>query len=169
MRRALALLALLPVTAGAQLTDWQRVELRDPMGDGKAIAFTASSSERYPGAIRKDAPSLVIGCSKKRPKFIIVAEVQLQPDHSLEYGQRGARIKLDDAKPIRTTGRETTSGDAIHLGDPASWIKRMAGAKRALVEVTPYRHGPSVVTFMVSGLNVHAKEIAEHCGIQLPK
>lgn len=165
----MAFVAVTSGAAGAQLTDWKRYEPDDRMGDGRNIAFYAESSEKFPGTMSTSRPTLLIGCSKKKAKFVIMAEVQIQPDSNLEYGQRAARIKLDEAKPIRIVGSEANSGDAIYVGDAPGWIRRLAKAKFSLVEVTPFRHGPSTVKIAVAGLSAHAKEIAEHCGIQLPK
>lgn len=162
MRRTAAILALAPSICGAQLTDWKRFELKDRMGDSPTIAFYAESSERFTGA--SDKAGILIGCKGKKPTLVVNANVQLQPELG---GRTSARIRLDDGAAVAVSGNESTSGDAVQIESPAQWVRNLAKAKRALVEVEPYRRGKSVAAFSVAGLAVHAAEIEKHCGIRL--
>ena len=162
MRLFVAIAVAAPCLVHAQLTDWKRMVIEDRMGGPPTIAFYADSSERFPGATEKAA--LVIGCEKKRPKLVISAGVQLQPEYG---GGTTARIKLDEGAAVTVSGSESTSGDGMFINGPAEWIRRIAGAKRVMLEVTPFRRGKGVVSVMVAGLAVHATEIEKHCGIRL--
>ena len=155
------------LAAEAQLTDWKRVPVESRMGEAPMIAFYAQASERFVDGARKGKPMLMIGCGPNRARFAIMAEVQIQPETGGAYGQRSARIRLDDGKPIRIVGQESNAGSDIYVPDGAAWIKRLASAKIAMVEVTPFRHGPTAIPFAVAGLDVHAKEIEQYCGVKL--
>lgn len=166
---ALALMACAAGSASAQLSDWRVQRTEDRMGDGVSIGIYATASEWFTSDRRADKPSLLIACTKKRARLGIMAEVQLQPDQSAGYGRVPARIKLDDSPAVRVVGEEVNSGDAIIVPDGANWIRKLAKAKRVMVEVTPFRGAPTAIPILVSGLDVHAKEIAEYCGVKITK
>lgn len=166
IRPVVAVAIALAVSAPAGASDWSRHEMSSRMGDPATLTFYAESRERFSGGEPGNAPMLVIACERGRARFAIGAAVQLQPEST--YKVRHVRIRLDDGKPISIAGEENTGGDAVHIGDAAAWIRRLAGAKVALVEVTPYRKGASTVAFPVSGLGEHADELAARCGVKLP-
>lgn len=147
---------------------WQLQETENKMDGTTGIYLRVLGTPPLPGQIgQPKLPSLAFQCTSKKVQFIIDTEVQLQPTGG-SYGSRKARVKLDDEKPETIVGTESTSGDAIFVGNASAWLKRLAAAKVAKVEVTPFRHAPAVADFAVFGLPWFANVIDRHCGIRLP-
>ena len=170
----IAVIALLAFPAAGILSttarsSWTRIDLENRMGDPPQIGLHSDAKENYAKRGGRDKPSLIIACTKSRPTLGLAAGVQIQPESRWGYGRRSIRIRLDDGKAERAIGSEISSGDGILLDDAKGWILKIAKARVAMIEITPFRSPPTAIPFTVEGLAAHAGTLEAYCGIKLPK
>lgn len=108
---------------------------------------------------------LVIRCKQRKTDLYVVTQTPVRSNYG-EFDESDIRYRFDDGKPIHATFSESTDNSAIFAPSPVHLAKRLASAKKWLVEFTPYDAGPVTVSFSLDGLAGALPKVSAACGWQ---
>lgn len=140
---------------------WHLSESKDALDDSKTVVISKSiSSAVFSSSGYRIDPMLYIRCHRNTTNLIVNADTYIADD----------RIKvvyrLDDDNPVSTVWSGSTSNKAAGLWSGAESIpllRKMATAKRFVVEFRPKGDSPILMEFQISELDRHLPAIAEAC------
>ena len=108
-------------------------------------------------------PTLLIRCRDHETEAYIWTGMAAQSEYG-EFEQTRVRYRLDDEAPTSALWGEATSNEAIFIPTPVRFAKRLASAKRLMVEFRPFSGGPQIITFTLTGLDRQLGTLAAGCG-----
>lgn len=144
-----------PALPAEPASEWMYSTDEDKMGETTKKATVVS-----PDQLSFDFPfnggSTAYLIARKSPKFgtDLIFQVSKGMIHSSEYNGGSVRLKLDDGKPFKVGYSTAADGshEVIFLDGAAGLIKKLQGAKKAVIEVEFYQEGRHQVAFPVEGL-----------------
>lgn len=145
------------VSAGA----WKVEQISSGIGDVTDVYMVVRAVEDIPGKTGKVRPVMVVRCEDKNTAVIFNFA------RFIEQSRAEAAMRIDDGAVSAASLKMSASGKAFGFwrGDEAiPFIKRLLGAKRLLVQVTPFGAGPVLAEFPIAGLDEALPPLRQACG-----
>ena len=141
--------------------EWDKRVDRSEFDDTKSVYLTLLADKPVAvGRYNVVTPELWVRCHENTTAFYIIFEEFL--------GSRGIKVEY---RIDRQTTRETrwlissnsTAAGLWNGSGSIPFIRKLFGAERLLIRVTPYNESPVTVSFAIGGLRTAVAELAEAC------
>lgn len=136
----------------------------NPMDDSKDVyAGVLSENTAHDFTGRESNGRLALRCKGGKTDVIIGLGTPIEIEPGNLDGAH-VRMRLDDEDAKRVSCNKSTSGDAIFVPKPITWVQSAATHKKLIVEFSAFRAGSQVVTFDLTGLDAVLPEVRSACG-----
>lgn len=133
--------------------EWYSSSRRSPIDDSTNVYLSIDGDRTIFGSIRDEMPSLNLRCKENKTSAFISFGMQLKTERDSRYNRfANLRLRYDDTPAELVRMDLSTNQEAVFFRRSIPAIKKMLKHKELLVEATPYRSGPQVTTFDLTGL-----------------
>ncbi len=147
---------------------WIVVQTASAMDDSKGVSLAKPAEQTAKAWLKMVRPSIHIRCKENKTDLYINFDTSLAivPD-KLDTGD--VRIRLDGQKPRKYNWTSATNGQAYFARMPINLLRDMSAAKKMKVEFTPFNGNTQIVSFDLTGIDVHLPDVAAACNWKLKK
>lgn len=157
VRKAFVIAAFCTIAATPVYAEWKYSETIDAMSDGKyARSF-----------VEGDTGRVGIKCDKQGADSLYIHYISNNylGGRGGSYGTRNATYRFDQDAPITTSwSYEGKSALLTNNEKVASFIARLATAKRLAIRVSDYQYGEYTTVLDVTGAASEIKKVGAACG-----
>lgn len=140
---------------------WQVEQRASGIGDAVDVYMAVAAVEKIPGDDGEVRPALALRCENNNTAVIFSFA------RFIEQSRAEATLRIDDGGLLKASLKMSGSGKAFGFwrgSEAVPFLKRLLGAKRLLVQVTPFGARPVVAEFPIAGLDEAIAPLRKACG-----
>jgi len=147
---------------GQSVKGWRVTEEPSQMDGSKTVLLALDADNEIEGWLKKSRPTLIVRCHEGKTDVYATLGVSANPERG-RYNEYTVRIRLDDQPATKQTWGSSTDNEALFARNGAALADQISGAKRMLLEFTPFNASPATVEFNVAGLEKDLPKVKAAC------
>ena len=140
---------------------WQVETEKSTFDDTTTVFLTLEANADITGPVGDYRPALLLRCKEKETEAFF--DVGMQPDVEGVSDTATVRLRLDQEKAYTIQAGKSTSGKALFVHDPKSFIEQLLMHQQLVMGFTPFSAAPVEMTFDLGGLTEAIKPLREAC------
>lgn len=154
-----------PVVAESEVqTKWSISDETSPLDDSHNVYASVRATNKVAGWLTSETPTLQLRCKEHKLDAYVDTGSQLTSDYDLDYGQRvSVTYRVGSGAPVQIKGSESSDGTAFFIPGARTFVTRLRGADKFVVEYTPFQAGMGTATFNIAGADAAADRLLAAC------